>query len=67
MLTLAILDNEFAEPGTEVTLLWGEPTKTAKPTVEPHKQYEIRAMVCPVPYSKVARTSYTEAGWRNQS
>ena len=65
MLTLAMLDNEFAEPGTEVTFVWGEPTATAKPTVESHRQFEIRAMVCPVPYAKAARTSYTDAGWRN--
>ena len=51
MLTLAMLDAEYAEPGTEVTLVWGEPNGgTTKPTVEPHVQTEIRAIVCPVPY-----------------
>jgi syringate O-demethylase len=61
MLTLAVVDNEHAEPGTEVTLLWGEPDGgTAKPTVEPHDQTEIRAIVSPVPYSKVAREAYRE-------
>ena len=36
LLTLAILDAEHAEPGTEVTLVWGEEGGgTAKPTVEP--------------------------------
>ena len=34
-----------------------------KPTVERHKQLEIRAIVSPVPYSKVAREEYA-AGWR---
>ena len=35
MLTLAVLDPEHAEPGTEVTLIWGEEDGgTAKPTVE---------------------------------
>ena len=35
MLTLAILDAEHAEPGTEVTFVWGEENGgTAKPTVE---------------------------------
>jgi glycine cleavage system aminomethyltransferase T len=61
MLTLAVVDNEHAEPGTEVTLLWGEPDGgTAKPTVEPHEQTEIRAIVSPAPYSKVAREAYRE-------
>ena len=59
MLTLAVVDNEHAGPGTEVTLIWGEPDGgTAKPTVEPHAQTEIRAIVSPVPYAKVARQAY---------
>jgi len=36
---------------------------TGKTTVERHKQTEIRAIVSPVPYSKVVRESYAE-GWR---
>ncbi len=59
MLTLAVLDKEHAEPGTEVTLIWGEPDGgTAKPAVEPHAQMEMRATVSPVPYAKVAREQY---------
>jgi glycine cleavage system aminomethyltransferase T len=59
MLTLAILDNEFAEPGHEVTFVWGEEGGgTKKPTVEPHVQTEIRAIVSPVPYAEVARKEY---------
>lgn len=64
MLTLAILENEHAEPGTEVTFVWGEEGGgTSKPTVERHVQTEIRAIVSPVPYAEVARTSYA-TGWR---
>ncbi len=64
MLTLAMLDNEHSAPGTEVTFVWGEEGGgSAKPTVERHVQTEIRAIVSPVPYSEVARTSYAE-GWR---
>lgn len=64
MLTLAILDEEHSEPGTEVTFVWGEEGGgSLKPTVERHVQTEIRAIVSPVPYSEVARTSYAE-GWR---
>ena len=59
MLTLAMLDPEHAEPGTEVTLVWGEPDGgSTKPTVEPHVQTEIRATVSPVPYTEVVRKSY---------
>ena len=64
MLTLAMLDEEHSEPGTEVTFVWGEEGGgSSKPTVERHVQTEIRAIVSPVPYSEVARTSYAE-GWR---
>ena len=59
MLTLAVLDAEFAEPGTDVTFVWGEENGgSSKPTVEPHVQTEIRAVVSPVPYVEVVRTAY---------
>ncbi len=65
MLTLAVLDSEYAEPGTEVTLVWGEEDGgTAKPTVEPHVQTEIGAVVSPVPYVETVRKSYAPGGWR---
>ena len=63
MLSLGVVDPEI-EIGTEVSVLWGEPGGgTKKRTVERHKQIEIRAVVSPVPYSKVARESYA-TGWR---
>lgn len=66
-LTLAMVDADVAEPGTEVTLVWGEPDGgTSKPTVEPHVQTEIKAIVSPAPYSEVARDSYAD-GWRTKS
>jgi glycine cleavage system aminomethyltransferase T len=59
MLTLAVLDPEYAEPGTEVTFVWGEDRGgSSKPTVEPHEQTEIRAVVSPVPYVEAVRKSY---------
>jgi glycine cleavage system aminomethyltransferase T len=62
MLTLAVLDAEHAEPGNEVTLVWGEEDGgTAKPTVEPHVQTELRAIVSPVPYVETVRKSYRPA------
>jgi syringate O-demethylase len=67
MLTLAILDAEHAVPGTSVTLVWGEPDGgTTKPTVEPHRQTEITAVVSPVPYAETARTGYAD-GWRTRA
>jgi vanillate/3-O-methylgallate O-demethylase len=64
-LSLAVVDPDIAL-GTEVRLLWGEEGGgSQKPTVERHKQIEIRAIVSPVPYAEVARTSYAE-GWRSK-
>jgi vanillate/3-O-methylgallate O-demethylase len=67
MLTLAVVDPDVAEPGTEVTFVWGEEGGgSAKPVVERHVQVEIRAVVSPCPYGEVARTTYAE-GWRTQA
>ena len=63
MLSLGVVDADI-EIGTELSLVWGEEGGgTGKTTVERHKQTEIRAIVSPVPYSKVVRESYAE-GWR---
>ena len=66
MLTLAVLDADHAEPGTEVTFTWGEENGgTSKPTVERHVQKELRAIVSPVPYTEAVRKAYAPAGgWR---
>lgn len=67
MLTLAIVDEAFAQPGTEVDFIWGEPDGgTSKPTVEKHRQVTIKAVVAAVPYSEVARTAYAKS-WRNRA
>ena len=59
MLTLAILENEHAQNGNQVTFVWGEqPGTGSKPNVESHVQVEIRATVAPVPYVEVAREAY---------
>jgi vanillate/3-O-methylgallate O-demethylase len=59
MLSLAMIDPELSEPGTEVTLVWGEEGGgSAKPVVERHVQTEIRATVGPAPYAEIVRTSY---------
>jgi len=63
-LSLGIIDPEFAKPGTQVTLVWGENPNTKKTTIEPHRQKEIRAIVAAVPYNSSVRDSYYPAGWR---
>jgi vanillate/3-O-methylgallate O-demethylase len=63
MLSLGIVDPDV-EIGAELTLVWGEDGGgSKKTTVERHKQIDIRAVVSPVPYSKVAREEYA-TGWR---
>ena len=59
ILSLACIDEDHAEPGTEVSLTWGEADGgSSKPTVERHTQAEIRAIVAPAPYGETARTTY---------
>jgi vanillate/3-O-methylgallate O-demethylase len=66
MLSLAIVDPDVAL-GSEVRLVWGEESGgSKKPTVERHRQTEIRAIVSPAPYSKQAQTTYHE-GWRSKA
>jgi vanillate/3-O-methylgallate O-demethylase len=63
-LSLATVDPEIPV-GTEVRVVWGEENGgTRKTTVEPHKQLEVRVIVSPVPYGRVARETYKQ-GWRS--
>ena len=63
MISLAIVEPDI-EIGDEVTLVWGEEGGgSGKTTVERHRQTEIRSIVSPAPYSKVAREEYA-SGWR---
>ena len=63
MLSLGVVDPDI-QIGNPVTLVWGEEGGgSKKTTVERHKQMDIRAIVSPVPYGKVAREEYAE-GWR---
>lgn len=64
-LSLATID-PGVPVGTELRVVWGEENGgTKKTTVEPHKQIEVRAIVSPLPYSRVARETYKQ-GWRTQ-
>ncbi len=66
MLSLGVVDPDI-QVGNEVTLIWGEEGGgSKKTTVERHKQIEIRAIVSPVPYSKVVREAYAK-GWRTSA
>lgn len=68
MLTLAVLDEEYAEPGTEVIFLWGEANGgSRKPTVEKHMQTTMRAVVSPSPYVETVRKAYAPGGWRKKA
>ena len=64
MLSLGFVEEQYAKPGTELTLIWGEEGGgTRKTTVERHKQTELRVTVGPTPYAKPARETYHQ-GWR---
>lgn len=58
MLSLAVLDAGLAEPGTELTLIWGEDPPSSKVQVEDHVQVPIRVTVQPAPLTEQARTVY---------
>lgn len=65
MLSLGTIDAEFARPGTEVELVWGENPPSSKVQVEDHMQVKIRATVMPAPLVESARTVYrSDAGLR---
>lgn len=64
MLSLGFVDEKYAEPGTQLSLVWGEENGgTKKTTVERHKQLEIKVVVGPTPYASQARETYHQ-GWR---
>ena len=64
-LSLAVIDGDIKD-NEILTLVWGEENGgTSKPTVERHKQKEVRVRVASVPYSAVARDNYAE-GWRTR-
>jgi vanillate/3-O-methylgallate O-demethylase len=65
-LSLGVVDPDI-NVGEVLTVVWGEENGgTKKPTVERHKQLEVRVTVSPVPYSREAREGYHE-GWRTRS
>jgi vanillate/3-O-methylgallate O-demethylase len=64
MLSLGFVEEQYAKPGTPLTLVWGEENGgTGKTTVERHKQTELKVVVGPTPYGQQARETYHQ-GWR---
>lgn len=64
-LSLGVVDGDV-NMGDVLTLIWGEENGgTKKPTVERHRQCEVRVKVAPVPYSRDAREAYHQ-GWRTR-
>jgi hypothetical protein len=57
-LSLATIDVEHSEIGTEVVVLWGEEPNSGKGQVERHRQVEMRATVAPAPFTEYARAGY---------
>lgn len=58
IVSLCTIDVEYSEPGTEVTLVWGEPDgESPNPRIEDHAQTEIRTEVQPAPYITDRRRS----------
>ena len=58
-ISLSMIDAALSAPGTEVSVIWGEPDGgSSKPVVERHVQTTVRATVGPCPFSDDARTSY---------
>jgi vanillate/3-O-methylgallate O-demethylase len=64
-LSLGVVD-ESINVGDVLTLVWGEENGgTKKPTVERHRQCDVRVKVAAVPYSRDAREGYHQ-GWRTR-
>lgn len=55
MISLCCIDVEYSEPGTEVTVVWGDRNSPSNPEVERHVEHEIRATVAQVPYTQDRR------------
>lgn len=56
--SLAVIENDFAKPGTELSLLWGQHPGPAA-GVDYRENFErIRVVVQPAPYYDYARTQY---------
>jgi len=57
MLSLAVVDEAYSQPGTDVVLVWGDAGGGARsgPWVESHEPIQIRATVGPAPISRATQ------------
>lgn len=55
--SLCTIDVEHSEPGTEVTVVWGEGADPLNPMVESHTPKRVTATVAPAPYADENRRS----------
>lgn len=58
ILSLALLDNQYAVPGTEVTVVWGEHPGSSALANTDLGFARLEATVQPAPYNEFARTQY---------
>jgi vanillate/3-O-methylgallate O-demethylase len=58
ILSLALIENRYAVPGTPVTLVWGEHPGAGTPADAEPGYRRLRATVQPSPYNEHARTQY---------
>lgn len=64
MMSIGSVKEAFAEPGTEVVLIWGEDGGGSRSAgnIELHEQVKIRAIVAPSPISKAAQSYRSNIG-----
>ncbi|HWK13907.1 MAG TPA: aminomethyl transferase family protein [Rhizobiaceae bacterium] len=69
VMSMASVDADFAEHGTEVVLLWGEDGGGSRSAgnIEPHTQVKIRAIVAPSPISQAAQSYRSDIGVKRGS
>jgi glycine cleavage system aminomethyltransferase T len=61
-LSLAMVREDLAAPGTRLEVLWGEKDGgTAKPMVERHRQVKVGAVAQPWPIHEASREHYRKA------
>lgn len=62
VVSLGVVEESYAAPGTEVTVIWGEIDggERSQPWIEQHRPFPVRATVAPVPLSRVARDYWAQ-------
>jgi hypothetical protein len=63
ILSLALVGKQYAEPVTEVTVVWGEHPGPGTPADADLGFPRIRATVAPAPFDEHARTRYRRHTW----